>query len=152
MIMKRLMLALVISLALPLSACLSPSIVQVNGQIDQSDKTMTVPLGNSLLIGSIKQRLQFFGWKLVVSRGPLHTVGTVGEKTNIKTSGTFNTRYKLIIRQFQFDTCVITQSPAIDFDLSLIDNSTGEEVLTQGGRDCVLRATDSFIAALNGTH
>jgi hypothetical protein len=149
--MKRLVLALLISLTLALTACLSPSIVQVNSQIDQSAKTMMVPAGNSLLIGSIKQRLQMSGWKLVVSGGPLRTVGTVGEKTDIQTSGTFNTRYTLLIRQIQFDMCLITQSPAINFDLSLIDNSTGEEILTQGGRDCVLRATDSFIAALNGT-
>jgi hypothetical protein len=139
---------LLIPVALLLSSCMSSN-VQVYGGIDSSDKTITVPIGNHLLIGALKQQLQKSGWKLVVDKGPVRTVGTLGKETDIKTGNSFRTRYRLLISQSQFDYCgLIGGSPAINYDLSLIDNATGGEVITQSGPDCESRAVNKFIAAL----
>jgi hypothetical protein len=45
--------------------------------------------------------------------------------------------------------CIIG-GPAINYDLSLIDNSSGEEVISQSGHDCENRAAEKFADALNG--
>jgi hypothetical protein len=44
----------------------------------------------------------------------------------------------------------IIGGPAINYDLSLIDNSSGEEVISQSGHDCENRAAEKFADALNG--
>jgi hypothetical protein len=131
-----------------LAGCIH-SDVSVYSEIDPTQKTITVPPGNALLVGAIKQRLQKSAWKLVVYRGPTRTVGTVGERTDLATGDTFKTRYRLMINQRQFDMC-ITGDPALFYDLSLIDNETGEEVFAQSGRDCRDRAVDKFMDAING--
>jgi hypothetical protein len=147
--MRFLLPAVPAALALiSLTACLSSN-VQVYGEIAPSEKTITVPPGSSLLVGEIKQRLQGLGWKLVVDRGPRRTVGTLGEKTDLATADTFHTRYRLVIAQQQFDYCILGGA-AISYDLSLIDNATGEEVITQSGKDCQGRAVDKFLGAIAG--
>jgi hypothetical protein len=145
--MKRLFLVLAL---LFLTAC-AGSTVQVYSKIDPSEKTMTVPVGNSLILGEIKQRLINSGWKLIVDSGPRRTIGTLGEKTNLATGDTFLTRYRLIIRQSQFDTCLMTGVPAVSYDLSLVDNASGEEVMTQSGKDCTFLAADWFASAVSCT-
>jgi len=145
--MKRVVLTVCIPIIFLLSSCMSSN-VQVYNQIDSSDKTITVPAGNSLLIGALKTKLKEMGWKLVIDRGPIRTVGTIGKNTNIATGNTFNTRYRLVIQQFQFDYC-LTGSAAINYDLSIIDNNSGEEVISQSGKDCQDRAVAKFISALN---
>jgi hypothetical protein len=144
----RVALSLLSALSLSLAACVS-SDVSVYGQVDQSDKTITVPPGNSLLVGAIKQRLQSSGWKLVVDAGPTRTVGTLGANTDLATGKSFRTRYRLVLRQSQFDICIIGGA-AINYDLSLIDNQSGEEVISESGHDCEARALEKFADALNG--
>jgi hypothetical protein len=140
--------ALTLTLPLCLAACLSSN-VQVAGHIDPAEKTMTVPPGNALLIGAIKQRLQRPDWKFLVDAGPRRTIGTLGEKTDLATGNTFLTRYRLIVQQRQVDICILGGDPAINYDLSLIDNRTGEEIISQSGRDCRDHAADKFVAALD---
>jgi hypothetical protein len=139
-----------LSLALPicLAACLSSN-VQVAGHIDLAEKTMTVPPGNALLVGAIKQRLRRPDWKFIVDAGPRRTIGTLGEKTDLATGNTFLTRYRLIVKQDQVSTCILGGDPSIVYDLSLIDNRTGEEIITQNGRDCRDSAADKFVATLD---
>ena len=143
--MKRFSLILLIPVALLLSSCMSSN-VQVYNRIDSAEKTITVPVGNILLVGALKQELQKSGWKLVVDNGPVRTTGTLGKDTDIKTGNTFRTRYRLLISQNQFDSCM--GSPAINYGLSLIDNTSGEEVIAQSGRDCESRVVDKFMSAL----
>ncbi|TXH32619.1 MAG: hypothetical protein E6Q98_24365 [Rhodospirillaceae bacterium] len=143
--MKRL-LALAMLAGL-LTGCIS-SDQQVYGQIDRTEKTITVPPGNAMLVGELKGRLHAAGWKLVVDRGPDKISGTMGETTELESYSTYNTRYRLLIAQTFADYCMLG-GKVINYNLSLIDNKTGEEVMAQSGRDCTGPAADKFMSSLD---
>jgi hypothetical protein len=123
--------------------------------IDPTQRTMTIPPGSTLLLSPIKQALIRAGWKLNVDPGPYVTRGTLGDKTNLASGGTFLTRYRLVISQRQTDICVVPPlEPQIVYDLSVIDNQSGQEVMTQHGSGCVGldNAAEKFVRALEGAH
>jgi hypothetical protein len=130
-----------------LAGCASSN-VQFYEQIDPTDKTITLPPGSSLLLGPIKQSLRASGWRIAVERGPVRTVGTLGVQTDLETGITFKTRYRLALTQRQVDVCLGTGLPMVAYDLSLIDNRTGEEIMTASGRDCVDLAARWFSSAV----
>lgn len=111
---------------------------------------MTVPPGSSLLLGPIKEGLTKEGWKLVVDHGPDVVIGSVGEKTNLASGNTFLTRYRLLIHQTQVALCFPRGKPEVRYDLSVIDNRTGAEVLTESGDSCLGtgKAAANFMAAI----
>ncbi|HKW91397.1 MAG TPA: hypothetical protein VJX92_05820, partial [Methylomirabilota bacterium] len=101
--------------------------------------------------GAIKEALAHDGWKIRVYRGPEVTEGTLGEKTRLERGRTFTTRYALFLKWSQFDVCVPRFDPAYNYDISLVDNSTGSEVMTLSGRGCEHRIVDKFQEALNAS-
>jgi hypothetical protein len=134
------------ALTLVLASCATN--VQQYAQIDLSERSITVPPGGSGLTGAIKNRLSASGWRMVVDAGPIMTKGTVGDsKVQLATSDTFNSRYRLALRWEQFDLCLNFQ-PLLRFDISVIDNKTGAEVMTMSGNDCQSTIADQFIAQL----
>ena len=144
-LVSRVLLFTVIAI---LAGCAS-SDVQLSEPIDQTDKTITLPPGSRLLLGPIKQSLKSSGWKIAVDRGPVRMVGAVGAQTDLETGITFKTRYRLVLNQRQTDFCLASGLPLVIYDLSLIDNRTGEEVMTASGRDCVDLAARWFSSAVN---
>jgi len=140
-------LALVAGL-LALTGCATKN-VQVYSQIDTNDKTVTVPPGSDGLKGKLKQALANDGWKMVVYGGPAVTKGTIGAETNVEQYKTFNSRYQLMVNYNQFDLC-LNFTPAINYDISLVDTKSGSEVLTVSGTDCESKAVDAFVGALHG--
>lgn len=123
--------------------------VQLYGPIDNSNKTVTVPPGSEGLKGKLKSALANDGWTLVVYRGPSVTEGEIGEKTKVEQYDTFNSRYRLIASSYQFDLC-LNFTPAIEYDISFIDNKSGAEVFTINGRGCEPDAVEKFMNALRG--
>lgn len=123
--------------------------VQLYGPIDTSDKTVIVPPGSQGLKGKLKQVLANDGWELLVYRGPSVTEGEVGERTKIEQYDTFNSRYRLIVSSHQFDLC-FNFTPAINYDISFIDNKSGAEVFTINGTGCEPDAVEKFMDALYG--
>ena len=121
--------------------------VAVYSAIDPTEKTITVPIGNALLVGRIKEALQNSGWQLAIDQGPTRTRGELGPQVALETFSTYRTRYRLVVFASWFDWC-LTGSAAINYNLSLIDNMTGREVLAQSGRDCESRAVDKFMNAI----
>jgi hypothetical protein len=140
---------LIAALVTFLGGCQTNTISQ-QSQFDPTDRTMTVPPGSSLLLGPIKEGLVKAGWKLVVDRGPDLVTGTVGENTNLASSNTFLTRYRLLIKQTQVALCFPRARPEVRYDLSVVDNRTGEEVLTESGDSCLGtgKAAGKFLAAI----
>jgi len=122
--------ALLIATAIFIAGCMSHN-VQLYGVIDQSNKTVTVPIGSKGLKGALKKSLSQKGWKLVVYRGPSVTEGELGRKTKLAQYDTFNTKYRLIVSSRVYDLC-LDGSPAINYEVSFIDNYSGEEVFTIG--------------------
>lgn len=124
--------------------------VQRYGTIDNSEKTVTVPVGSAGLTGKLKQVLASDGWKLVVYRGPSVTEGNIGEKTRIEQYNTFNSRYRLIASYNQYDLC-LNFTPAITYDVSFIDNKSGAEIFTINGKGCESGVVETFTDTLRGS-
>jgi hypothetical protein len=123
-------------ITLSLGGCLSSN-VSVYNPIDNADRTITVPADDTLLSGAIKRRLQAIGWKLTLDSDPTQAAGTPTP-----------TRYRLVLRQSQVDSCYPKGGPEINYSLILMDNKTRDAVVTADGRDCTDAAVDKFIAAL----
>lgn len=131
-----------------LAGCANTYNIQTYEPVDLSNKTVTVPLGSEGLKGKLKQSLANNGWKLMVDKGPSVTEGAMGEKTRIEHYDTFNSRYRLVVFSQQFDQCLVTQSPAINFDISFVDNKSGTEVFTLGGTGCESIVVEKFMNLL----
>lgn len=129
-----------------LTACTTTNI-QTYGVVDPSDKTITVPAGSKGLKGEIKQALTDAGWTLAVyGRGP----SVIEDRENrLEQFDTYNTRYKLALVTRVYDYC-FDFTPAVEYDISLIDNYTGTEVMTMEGTGCEDAVAQEFIKALNG--
>lgn len=127
-----------------LSGCMHHN-AEVNSPIDLSDKSITVPPGSGGLKGAIKKSLSQNGWRLLVDRGPRVTEGEIGDKTRLEEYNTFKTRYRLGISYHQYDVCVnMYFDPAIKYEITVIDNMTGAEVITLEGQGCEHDAVEKF--------
>lgn len=124
--------------------------VQSYGSVDLADKTITVPPGGGLT-GALKEALVKEGWQIVAYAGPTVTRGTVGAETKLETGKTFKTRYTLFARWNEFDVCVPFFDAAYAYDISLVDNNTGTEVMTLSGRGCEHRIVNKFLEAVKGS-
>ena len=127
-----------------LTACTTTNL-QHYTDIDHKDKTITVPAGAKGLKGDIKKALRDAGWTLAVYRGPSVIEG---KGSRLEQFDTYNTRYTLTMGSYVCDYC-LDFTPAIEYDISLIDNKTGSEVITMDGRGCEDQVTQKFVRALN---
>jgi hypothetical protein len=91
---------------------------------------MTIDRGGSGLLSSIKTSLIQDGWKLAVDRGP--SVTETVSKTKAEHFDTFKTRYRMSVSFRLIDEGHMAD--IVDYDLSIVDNNTGQEVLTMSGR------------------
>lgn len=139
------LLALMVT-SLILGGCTSSNI-QTYASIDQRAKTVTVPAGSGGLKGDLKKALSERGWKMSVYSGPEVLEGSSGKNMRLQRYDTFNTRYSLLVGSRQFDVC-LNFSPAINYEISLIDNKSGSEVITMDGRDCQNAIVSKFMNAL----
>ncbi len=87
------------------------------------------------LAAELKDILRGQGWTLVVDQGPDVIEGQTSGSVKLKSYNTFNSRYRLLLRAVEFDTC-LSFGPALRYNLSLIDNKTGQEVMVMGGSAC----------------
>lgn len=132
-----------LSVMVLLSGCHSELVVYE--QVDRSDRSITVPAGGGGLLGELKSVLRQNGWRTTVDRGP--TVAR-GGSSGVQIADTFNTRYRLYVDWRRTDLC-LSFDDEVDFDISVIDNQTGSEVLTLSGRDCEGAIAQKFINALS---
>lgn len=146
--MKKL---LILTLLLQLVGCTQFQInTQKYSSFDVRDKSITVPAGSEGLRGKVKQVLSDDGWKLMVDKGPNILEGRMSESVKLESYGTFNTRYRMSIKSNQIDLCMgFTISPGLRFDISIVDNKTGSEVMTMSGLDCEPEVVDKFRKAIN---
>lgn len=141
------MKSLIIFLSIILCSCVTQN-VQKYGSVDNTVKTITVPPGSEGLKGKIKNYLSSNGWKMVVTRGPTVVEGKAGQDVDLKEYDTFNTRYLLKIEASVVDLCFSFEK-LYNYDLSMIDNKTGEEIFTMSGNACESDIVEKFATTLN---
>ena len=132
-----------------LSACVGSYRVRTYGPVDLTTRTVTVPPGGGLT-GALKDALVNGEWRLATDRGPQITRGTAGEQTQLEQIATFRTRYRLLVTWQQFDVCIAGFEPALNYDITLIDNDSGTEVLNMSGRGCESVIVRKWMEALEG--
>ena len=118
------------------------------GEIDEDNKTVQVPFGSQGITGDIKKILKNNSWRLKVYRGPKITKGTIGNQTELQEYDSFNTRYRLLVATNPYDRC-LDFTLLVRYDISFIDNNTGEEILTMDGAACQPEVVDAFNKSLN---
>ena len=123
---------IILSIVICLTGCMSYN-VQTFGEFDPEQKTITVHAGGKSLNGKIKNMLRTEGWQLIVDRGPRITEGEFGEKTKLQEYDSFNSRYRLALAYRRMDISLRLQV-IYSYDISLIDNKTGTEVITLSGK------------------
>jgi hypothetical protein len=122
--------------------------IQKYQRIDHNDKSITVPTGGAGLTGKLKRALATKGWRTSVADGPTITEGRTGERTFLKTYDTSVTRYSLRTEWSQYDFRIWDFDPMYHFDISVLDNKTGAEVLTASGSHSGKVIASRFIKAL----
>lgn len=103
--------------------------------IDNTAKTITMPPGAGLT-SDIKVMLRKNNWKTMVDQGPSKTTGTSGQNISLDHYDTFHTRYRMYVDYNQYDVCFPKFDPAYNFNLAIVDNQSGEEVMNYGGQAC----------------
>ncbi len=105
-------------------------------QIDNTTKTINVSTSNKHLFKDIKSIFRNNGWKvMVLDDKQFETIGSIGLDTNLETKIKNLGKYRIVIEQRQIDLC-LDFDPVIRYDISIVENETGEEVFLSEGQDC----------------
>ena len=142
--------ALVVSIiSLSMAGCAEKSVIEYS-QTLYSDKSMLVPTGNKGLKGGIKRALISNGWSLSVYQGPTVTEGASGKSTQLKTYDTFNSRYRLLVDNNRDVgvACKDDLSSWTAYEISIIDNQAGTEVLSLSGRESCGKIVEELMGYL----
>lgn len=113
------------------SSCATNTITPYS-KLDKSEKTITVPAGGGAN-AVLKTELKKNGWSLKIDSSSLKTEGTGGSSVNQKTTVESDTRYR-ILTSFTDDRCA-TCSCVRSYNISIVDNKSGEEVVAFDGHD-----------------
>jgi hypothetical protein len=122
-----------ILIILSLSACQTPPQSEQLLKMDRSDKSITVPTSQDFeTITAIKSFLRKEGFKIIIDQGG------VEQKKN-KNGYLFNnerkTRYTLIGNSSSTNSVPLCMRGKI-YNYTMIDNKTGQEVFSIGGKTC----------------
>ncbi|MGA9851331.1 MAG: hypothetical protein WBR15_00125 [Gammaproteobacteria bacterium] len=137
-------------LVLSLYGCATSKLL-IEHSVDTSQKTITVPPGNSGLLGNIKEALIQDGWQLETDTGPVETQGSMGATTALTSHQTFKSRYRLLINDHYYPVGQWCFAEEYDFDISVVDNQSGQEAFALSGTSCgPTDAVNKFMKALDG--
>ena len=106
--------------------------------INTSNKTIGMPASNKNVAYDLKKIFRENGWKiLILDTGGVSTTGSTGSNTDLKTKSDFNAAYIVYLNQNRWDTCFPSFTDGLfNYDISIIETSTGEQVFYLEGSDC----------------
>ena len=107
-----------------------------------ADKTIMVPAGLSPVAKAVKKTFRSAGWKTFVTGGSIESNGSAGSYVNINTKAKYPARYAAWTKARQVDYCLLPPSPYIRYDISIVDNVTGEEIAAFNGAACEPRIAE----------
>lgn len=145
--MKKIYALCLLVMSVGFSGCYTSEIRQY-AKLDPNDKTVFAPVGEGKVISPLKDVLRNQGWKVLVKENDQYnTTGTLGLNTQLNTQSISNARYSLLISsQFVENSVGVT---GYDYQISFVDNKTGEEVFTLHGVDTEDGIANHFSSALN---
>ena len=129
-----------------LSASCSSTKTVVSAPIDLHDKTIAMSTGGGDFSMTVKMMLRKHGWRILARQGLEITPGS-GRSFNGE-RGTF-ARYSLHASGSQVDRS-FRGRPVYSYEMSVVDNKTGEEVVILHGNDDADGAAVQLIEALEG--
>lgn len=129
-----------------LGACATGELRQY-GNFDPTEKTITVPAGGGFY-ADIKDIFKRNGWKIVVDKGSDVMEGNIGTRFRIESHDSYKTRYRMAMEYRSSGYCVGYMEPLYKFNISVIDNGTGEEIFVLDGRSCSSIALEQIESAL----
>lgn len=134
---KILKLAIISLLAIWFNGCAGKTTISEYYPVDRTDKSITVPAGGNLVYSLVKQGLIKDGWDLKIDDSSLLT-----KKSNQseKTTRDYSTKYRLLM------TMYIDSEGVGTFNLSVIDNKNGKEVMTMFKPKALGRETPEEVA------
>ena len=118
---------------------------QLYSEIDNQNKTIGMPASNQLLAGDLKDLFRKNGWKiLIIEKGDVTTEGTTGDNTQLNTNLDSSARYMLYLSQGWMDKCFNLKYDWISYDVTIVDNQSGEQVFYSEGNDCQTKIIDQL--------
>ena len=113
-------------------------------QIDNSTKTINVSTSNKYLFKDIKSIFRNNGWKvMVLDDKQFETLGSIGVETNLETKTKNLGKYRVVIEQRSVDIC-FDFDPYLRYNISIVENETGEEVFLSEGQDCAKKIAEKL--------
>jgi hypothetical protein len=122
----------IILLSILVSSCATNTITPYS-KLDKNEKTITVPAGGGAN-AVLKTELKKNGWSLKIDSSSLKTEGTGGSSVNQKTTVESVTRYRMLTSFTEGRRC-ITCDCVRSYNISIVDNKSGEELVAFDGRD-----------------
>jgi hypothetical protein len=117
---------------LAITNCAQQKVTPYRKLYNYSDKSITVPAGGELN-GYLKSELQKSGWKLKIDSTSLATKGKNTEKIDEVAKIEFDTSYRMLT-DYKYRYCFSCDCVSY-YNISIIDNKTGEEVVVFDGRN-----------------
>ena len=136
--MKNLILSLVsLLLMLGINGCAGKTTITEYYPVDRTEKSVTVPAGGNRVYSLVKQGLIKDGWDLQIDDSSLLTTKSSQSE---KTTRDYKTKYRLLM------TMYIDNEGVGTFNLSVIDNKNGKEVMTMFKPKAMGRETPKDVA------
>ncbi|MFZ2281928.1 MAG: hypothetical protein WAW39_29295 [Prosthecobacter sp.] len=129
-------------LCVALASCMTFNVNKI-GAIDTSKKTIAVSMGGGDLANSIKSALRADGWKVSIIDGL-----TVNPGAGAAFAGTRGSRYTMKLTAEAIDLELGTFQKVYSFDMTVLDNATGEEIANGSGHQTAKRITRKVMEAL----
>jgi hypothetical protein len=126
----RLLLLLVAVLGV--AACVQSEVYTTERAVERS---IMVPPGLGGAAGGLKNVFRDAGWTTYVTGTSAQTTGSAGQYVNLNTRTRYPARYSALLASDVVDLC-LDFSRYIAFDISILDNVTGQEVAAFTGTAC----------------
>ncbi|MDA7440160.1 hypothetical protein N8710_01250 [Planktomarina temperata] len=98
-------------------------------------KSIMVPAGLSSPAKQIKSVFREANWQTFVAGRTAQTSGVGGQHVNLNTRVKYPGRYSLFADWSKWDFCLSSSKSIYDYNITVVDNNSGEEVLALTGRE-----------------
>lgn len=140
--LKHLPIMLVVLALFCMTGCMNHQLTSY-GAIDKNAHTVSVAPGFDGLNGKLKDLLKNEGWQIVAESGAKE-INATGAKKATHPDAPATTRYRLRVTTKQYDFCSHRADPAYRYEIAMLDNQAGDDVMTMAGSGCEYLIVERF--------